>query len=76
MGIEALALYAHMCGESGWQENPPGPLLDAQRAVSLVRSRAADWGIERIGIVGFSAGGHLAVATATHFDQRAYDPID
>src|SRR5262245_64470630 len=35
----------------------PGPLLDAQRAVSLVRSRAADWGSERIGIMGFSAGG-------------------
>ena len=56
----------------------PGPLLDAQRAVSLVRSRAAEWGIDpnRIGILGFSAGGHLAVATATHFDQRAYDSID
>ena len=54
----------------------PGPLRDAQRAVSLVRSRAADWGIERIGIMGFSAGGHLAVATATQFDQRAYEPID
>src|SRR6266853_4803864 len=56
----------------------PGPLLDAQRAVSLVRSRAAEWRIEpnRIGILGFSAGGHLAVATATHFDQRAYEPID
>jgi len=43
-----------------------------------VRGRAAEWGIEtnRIGILGFSAGGHLAVATATHFDQRAYEPID
>ncbi|MEO8425983.1 MAG: alpha/beta hydrolase [Verrucomicrobiota bacterium] len=56
----------------------PGPLLDAQRAISLVRSRAAQWGINtnRIGIVGFSAGGHLALATATRFDQRAYEPID
>ena len=56
----------------------PGPLLDAQRAVSLVRSRAAEWRIDtnRIGILGFSAGGHLAVATATRFDQRAYEPID
>jgi len=56
----------------------PGPLLDSQRAVSLVRSRAADWGIDpnRIGIVGFSAGGHLAVMTATYFDKRAYEPID
>src|SRR5262245_58135722 len=56
----------------------PGPLLDAQRAVSLVRSRAEEWGIDpnRIGIVGFSAGGHLAVMTATYFDKRAYEPID
>src|SRR6184192_4022851 len=54
------------------------PLADAQRAVSLVRSRAAEWGIhpERIGIVGFSAGGHLAIATATSFDKRTYQPID
>jgi acetyl esterase/lipase len=56
----------------------PGPLLDAQRALSLVRSRAKEWGIDRcrIGIVGFSAGGHLALATATNFDERAYEPID
>jgi acetyl esterase/lipase len=56
----------------------PGPLLDSQRAVSLVRSRAGEWGIDpnRIGIVGFSAGGHLAVMTATYFDKRGYDPID
>jgi acetyl esterase/lipase len=54
------------------------PVQDAQRAVSLVRSRAGEWGIhpERIGIVGFSAGGHLAIATATSFDKRTYDPMD
>jgi acetyl esterase/lipase len=59
-------------------EPPPGPLLDAQRAVSLVRSRAAEWGIDpkRIGMVGFSAGGHLALATATSFDKRMYEPLD
>ena len=57
---------------------PPGPLMDAQRAVSLVRSRAPEWGIdpERIGIVGFSVGGHLALSTATAFEQRTYAPID
>ena len=54
------------------------PLQDAQRAVSLVRSKAGEWGIspERIGIVGFSAGGHLAIATATSFDKRTYEGID
>lgn len=59
-------------------EPPLGPLLDAQRAVSLVRSRAAEWGVDpkRIGMVGFSAGGHLALATATTFEKRTYKPID
>jgi acetyl esterase/lipase len=59
-------------------EPAPGPQLDAQRAVSLVRSRAAEWGIDprRIGMVGFSAGGHLALATATNFGKRLYEPID
>jgi len=57
---------------------PLGPLKDAQRAVSLVRSRAAGWGIDphRIGIVGFSAGGHLSGATATNFEARVYEPVD
>jgi len=59
-------------------EPPLGPQLDAQRAVRLVRSRAKEWGIDpnRIGIVGFSAGGHLAVATAAGFPTKLYEPID
>ena len=54
------------------------PFQDAQRAVSLVRSKAKEWGIDprQIGIAGFSAGGHLAIATATNFDKRSYAPID
>jgi acetyl esterase/lipase len=54
------------------------PLQDAQRAVSLVRQRADTWGIDpsRIGIIGFSAGGHLAIATATRFEKRTYAPLD
>ncbi len=54
------------------------PLQDAQRAVSLVRSKAKELGLhpDRIGIVGFSAGGHLAIATATNFEKRSYPPID
>jgi acetyl esterase/lipase len=59
-------------------EPPLGPQLDAQRAVRMVRSRAAEWGIDpkRIGMVGFSAGGHLALATATNFSKPLYQPID
>jgi lysophospholipase L1-like esterase/acetyl esterase/lipase len=57
------------------------PMLDAQRAIRLVRSRAGEWGCDpgRIGIVGFSAGGHLAATVATHFDggnPTATDPIE
>lgn len=59
----------------------PAPLLDAQRAVRLVRSRAAEWKIQpdRIGIWGFSAGGHLASTVATHFDDgkpESSDPVE
>ena len=53
-------------------DRPPlGPQMDAQRAISLVRSKSAEWGIDpkRIGMVGFSVGGHLVVATATGFKK-------
>lgn len=54
------------------------PLQDAQRAVSLIRHHAKEWGIHpmRIGMIGFSAGGHLAIATATNFEKRTYEPQD
>jgi acetyl esterase/lipase len=54
------------------------PLQDAQRAVSLVRSKAKELGVNphRIGVVGFSAGGHLAIATATSFQRRTYESVD
>jgi len=54
------------------------PLQDAQRALSLVRSKAGEWALnpQRIGMLGFSAGGHLVLATATSFDARTYEPRD
>ena len=56
----------------------PGPLKDSQRAVSLVRSRAAEWKLDpnRIGMIGFSAGAHLVGSTATNFGHRSYDRVD
>jgi acetyl esterase/lipase len=55
-----------------------GPLQDAQRAMSLVRSRAKEWHIDpnRIGMLGFSAGGHLTASTETNSDRRSYEAID
>jgi acetyl esterase/lipase len=62
----------------GGQVNHFPPLEDAQRALSLVRSKAAEWQIkpDHIGILGFSAGGHLTVLACTQYDQRSYEPID
>ena len=59
----------------------PAPLQDAQRAMRTVRARAAEWHVDpgRIGIMGFSAGGHLASTAGTHFDKgkpEAADPIE
>ncbi|HQJ54158.1 MAG TPA: alpha-L-fucosidase [Planctomycetota bacterium] len=58
----------------------PAPLRDAQRAIRAVRAGADAWGLDRrVGILGFSAGGHLATTAATHFDAgnaAAPDPID
>jgi acetyl esterase/lipase len=53
-------------------------LEDAQRTVGLVRSHAAKWHIDprKIGVLGFSAGGHLAAAISTHFDKRLYPAVD
>jgi len=54
------------------------PLQDAQRAVSMVRHQAADRGLDpdRVGILGFSAGGHLSATTSTRHEERAYDSTD
>lgn len=53
-------------------------LQDAQRAMSIIRSKAKEWGLDpkRIGILGFSAGGQVGADVETNFDQRKYDAID
>jgi len=54
------------------------PLIDAQRAVRLVRSKVKEYNIDanKIGIIGFSAGGHLASTLGTHFNEKVYDSLD
>lgn len=77
LGVAGFILkYRHRNSGAGYGH--PAPLQDAQRAIRLVRSRAKKWNIDpnRIGIVGFSAGGHLASSTSTHFQNSYYDAKD
>ena len=59
-------------------EKHAAPLQDAQRALGLLRSRAAEFGVDpaRIGVLGFSAGGHLAAVLGHHDDTRTYEVVD
>jgi acetyl esterase/lipase len=80
VGVTGIILKYRVPRRPDDTKNEPArrPLQDAQRAVSLVRSKAKDWGIDpkHIGIVGFSAGGHLSLATATNFEKRSYKAAD
>jgi len=71
-------LLKYRVPDTGPYPKSPAALQDAQRALGIVRSHAAEWHIDpkRVGVLGFSAGGHLAAALSTHFDKRIYDPID
>jgi acetyl esterase/lipase len=74
LGISAFVLKYRL----GPRYHHPAPLMDAQRAIRTVRQRAQEYGIraDRVGIWGFSAGGHLASTAATHFDKGSPDPAD
>jgi acetyl esterase/lipase len=77
VGITCV-LVKYRVPDSGPYPKSAAALQDAQRALGIVRSHAADWHIDpnRIGVLGFSAGAHLSAALSTHFDQRLYDPVD
>ena len=64
--------------KSGPYPESPMALEDAQRTVGLVRFHAAEWHIDphKIGVLGFSAGGHLVAAMSTHFEKRLYPAVD
>lgn len=70
-GVTAFVLKYRLPDDSIMINKAIGPLQDAQRAIQLVRERAAGWGLakNKIGIMGFSAGGHLASTAGTHFDR-------
>jgi acetyl esterase/lipase len=85
---EPIALWLNSLGISAFVVHyrvapykHPNPLSDAQRAIRIVRSRAQEWNVDpaRVGILGFSAGGHLASSSGTHYDDgqaNADDPIE
>jgi acetyl esterase/lipase len=77
LGYTAFVLAYRLPGE-GWPHPEDVPLQDAQRAIRLIRSRTAEWGLDpqRIAVLGFSAGGHLAASLATGFSETVYSPTD
>ncbi len=88
-GITCVLLKYRVPGEAGYPKPAPYPksgpypespiaLEDAQRALGLVRFHAAEWHIDphKIGVLGFSAGGHLVAAMSTHFAKRLYPAVD
>lgn len=76
-GITCFVLSYRLPGE-GWADRANVPLADAQRAMRLIRAGAARWRIDpaRVGVLGFSAGGHLAGSLATQAATPVYRPID
>jgi acetyl esterase/lipase len=75
MGIAAFVLKYRLPNDETMIDKTIGPLQDAQRAIQLVRQRAGEWGVDasRVGIMGFSAGGHLASTAGTHFNTAVID---
>lgn len=80
-GLHAFVLKYRLGSRGGTSYRHPTMLNDAKRGFRMIRSRAVEWGVnpDQIGVMGFSAGGHLASTLATHFDDgdpRAEDPIE
>ncbi len=82
LGVVGIVLKYRLPRPDLTADQKPWPIQDGERAIRLVRSRAAEWKIDpnRVGIMGFSAGGHLASAVGTHFTLgnpvSSVDPLD
>jgi acetyl esterase/lipase len=77
-GVTAFVLKYRLPDDAIMKDKSVGPLQDAQEAIRLVRRHAKEWNInpDKIGIMGFSAGGHLASTASTHFNEKIYEPSD
>ncbi|MBM1105787.1 prolyl oligopeptidase family serine peptidase [Aurantibacter crassamenti] len=78
LGISAFVLKYRMPTNQTMKDKSKGPLQDAQEAIRLVRRNAKKWNIntDKIGILGFSAGGHLASTLSTHYNDKVYTQED
>jgi acetyl esterase/lipase len=76
-GVTAFVLFYRL-PHQGWSPRSDAPLMDAQRAMRLLRERAPRYGIDptRVCAIGFSAGGHLCASLLTRFDTTVYSPVD
>ena len=74
-GVTAFVLKYRLPNNLIMQDQSIGPLQDAQQAIKMVRERAKEWNIDtaKVGIIGFSAGGHLASTASTHFNEAVIE---
>lgn len=77
-GIAGIILKYRLPSDRIMQDKSVGPLQDAQEAMRIIRRNAKEWNIDpaKIGVIGFSAGGHLASTLSTHFAEKVYDIKD
>lgn len=77
-GIAGIVVKYRLPSDVSQTDKHNVPLIDAQRALRIVRGKAKEYHIDsnKIGIMGFSAGGHLASTLGTHFNEKVYEPID
>lgn len=78
LGISAFVLKNRLPDDRIMENKTIGPLQDAQEGLRTIRRNAVKWNIdpEKIGVLGFSAGGHLAASLSTHYNQKVYMPTD
>jgi acetyl esterase/lipase len=77
-GIAGIILKYRLPSDLIMKDKSVGPLQDAQEAMRIIRRNAAVWNIDpkKVGVMGFSAGGHLASTLSTHFAEKVYEPSD
>jgi acetyl esterase/lipase len=78
MGIAGIVLKYRLPTDTIMKDKTIGPLQDVQEAIRIVRRKSKEWQIapDKVGVIGFSAGGHLAATAATMYNEKVYQPTD